>query len=76
MKKKPEKIKSKGVRVQGWIATYYYKKMNELIREGRFRGESNFIDFCIRFYVDWLERRDFNYAQEIPDELGEKEGKP
>lgn len=75
MAKKPEIPKSEGFRVQAQIPGYYIKKMIELIKKGRFRGEGDFVSYCIRFCVDYLESGKFNYSQELPDELSAEEEK-
>lgn len=61
--------------IAGAIPQYYYDKIMQLIKEKRVRNRSAFVEHAVIFYLDWLERRDFNYAQELPDALAEKEGK-
>jgi len=61
--------------IAGAIPQYYYDKVMQLIKEKRVRNRSAFVEHAVIFYLDYLGRREFNYAQEIPDELAEKEGK-
>jgi len=61
--------------IAGAIPEYLMDKVKQLVKEKKFRNKSDFVAYAVRFYLDYLERRDFNYAQELPDELAEKEAK-
>lgn len=58
---------AKSPTIAGAIPQYYYDRVMQLIKEGRFRNRSAFVEHAVIFYLDYLERQVISEPECGPD---------